>query len=145
MTTRDEIEAFLHEYQNALSSFDAEWSAAQWGMPGTILSDGFVGSLSTTAEMARGLAQSYPFYQRLGLANVGHTLLEHIDLTARIVRIRVRWHFYDAQDVLLTDGDYEYLLRRDDNGLRTYVAVAIDEADKLMQLASAKGIDLSTV
>ncbi|MFF0529064.1 hypothetical protein ACFYT3_11785 [Nocardia amikacinitolerans] len=143
MTTRDEIESFLDEYQAALSAFDAERSAAMWGTPGTILSDGFVGSLSSNAEMAQGLAQSYPFYRRLGLARVGHTLLEHVDLTPLITRIRVRWHFYDENDDLLTDGDYEYLLRRDDEALRTYVAVPIDEVEKLTQLAAAKGIDLS--
>ncbi|GAB2643422.1 hypothetical protein [Nocardia goodfellowii] len=142
MTTRDEIEVFLDEYQKALSTFDAERSAAQWGTPGTIVSDDFVGSLDSTAEMAAGLAQSYPFYQRLGLAGVGHTLLEKTDLTERIVRLRVRWHFHDAQGALLTDSDYEYLLRRDDDGLHAYVAVAIDEREKLSRLAAAKGIDL---
>ncbi|MEV0030594.1 hypothetical protein [Nocardia sp. NPDC050793] len=142
MTTRDEIESFLDEYQAALSAFDAERSAALWGTPGTILSDGFVGTLSSHAEMAQGLAQSYPFYQALGLARVGHTLLEHIDLTPLIARVRVRWHFYDGDGNLLTDGDYEYLLRRDDERLHTYVAVAIDETEKLTQLAAAKGIDM---
>ncbi|WP_431956743.1 hypothetical protein [Nocardia lijiangensis] len=142
MTTRDEIESFLDDYQAALSAFDAERSAALWGTPGTILGDAFVGSLSTNAEMAQGLAQSYPFYQRLGLARVGHTLLEQVDLTPLIVRVRVRWHFYDEDGNLLTDGDYEYLLRRDDGRLHAYVAVAIDEREKLTQLAAAKGIDM---
>ncbi|WP_280232248.1 hypothetical protein [Nocardia cyriacigeorgica] len=142
MTTRDEIESFLDEYQAALSAYDAERSAALWGMPGTILSDAFVGSLPSRTEMARGLSQSYPFYQQLGLARVDHTLLEQVDLTERIVRVRVRWHFYDAADDLLTDGDYEYLLRHDDDGLHTYVAVAIDEVEKLTRLAAEKGIQL---
>ncbi|MFE3444478.1 hypothetical protein ACFXNW_15730 [Nocardia sp. NPDC059180] len=142
MTTRDEIESFLDEYQAGLSAYDAEGSAALWGMPGTILSDAFVGSLHSRTEMAQGLSQSYPFYQQLGLARVDHTLLEQVDVTERIVRVRVRWHFYDDADDLLTDGDYEYLLRRDDDGLHAYVAVAIDEMEKLTKLAADKGIQL---
>jgi hypothetical protein len=43
---------------------------------------------------------------------------------------------------LLTDGHYEYLLRQDDDVLRTYVAVAIDEQEKLSQLAQRRGVDL---
>ncbi len=142
MTTRDEIESFLDEYQAALSAYDAERSASLWGMPGTIVSDGFVGALHSRAELAQALSQAYPFYQQLGLARVDHTLLEHVELTASIARVHVRWHFYDDADELLTDGDYEYLLRRDDDGPHAYVAVAIDEMEKLTKLAAEKGIQL---
>ncbi|MEV2219362.1 hypothetical protein AB0E01_05735 [Nocardia vinacea] len=143
MTTREEIEAYLGEYQEALSAFDAQRSVAQWGAPGTMVSDAFVGTVATTAEMAEGLEQSYPLYQSLGLASVDHTVLEHVDLSERITRIHVRWHFYDLEGNLLTDSDYEYLLRRDDDGqLRAYVAVAIDEMEKIAALAAEKGIQL---
>lgn len=95
--------------------------------------------------MAAGLEQSYPFYQSLGPASVGHTLLEQADLTARLTRIHVRWHFYGSDGALRTDGDYEYLLRRDDDGrLKAYVAVAIDDMEKLSALAAAKDIEMPT-
>lgn len=143
MTTREEIEAYLVEYQEALSAFDAQRSVAQWGAPGTMVSDAFVGTVATTAELAEGLERSYPLYQSLGLASVDHTVLEHVDLSERITRIHVRWHFYDVEGNLLTDSDYEYLLRRDDDGqLRAYVAVAIDEMEKIAALAAEKGIQL---
>ncbi|WP_194815398.1 hypothetical protein [Nocardia sp. XZ_19_385] len=142
MTNRDEIKVFFDEYQKALTAYDAERAAAHWGTPGTIIADGFIGSAESTAEMAEGLATGYPFYRRLGLASVGYTLLETVDLTRQIVRVRVRWHFYDAQGALLTDSDYEYLLRRDGGGLHAYVAVAIDETEKLSQLAAAKGVEV---
>lgn len=70
-------------------------------------------------------------------------MLGQVELTERITRLRVRWHFLDNAGELLTDSDYEYLLRRDDDGvLRVYVAVAIDEMRKLTELAAAKGIEL---
>ncbi|MEV0245137.1 hypothetical protein AB0H76_00960 [Nocardia sp. NPDC050712] len=142
MTNQDEIGVFFDEYQKALSAYDAERAASYWGMPSTIISDGFIGSVDTTAELAEGLAESYPFYQRLGLASVGYTVLDRVDLTRQIVRVRVRWHFYDAEGGLLTDSDYEYLLRRDGGHLHAYVAVAIDESEKLSQLAAARGVEM---
>lgn len=142
MSTRDDIESFLDEYQSTLSAFDAERTAALWGTPGTIVSDEFVGSLHSREEMARGLAQAHPMYQMLGLSRVDHTLLEFAELTAVLARVRVRWHFYDSDDALLADSDYEYLLRRDDEGWHTYVAVAIDEAEKLARVAADRGIRL---
>jgi hypothetical protein len=92
--------------------------------------------------MAAGLEQSYPLYQRLGLHHVEHETLDRVDLTDRLVLVQIRWLFYDASGQLLTDGHYEYLLRRDDDRLRTYVAVAIDEQQKLAELAQRQGIDL---
>ena len=142
MSTRDDIELFLDEYQSTLSAFDAERTAALWGTPGTIVSDDFVGVLHSRDEMARGLAQAHPMYQMLGLSRVDHTLLEIAELTSVLARVRVRWNFYDGDDVLLTDSDYEYLLRCDDEGWRTYVAVAIDEAAKLARVAADRGIRL---
>lgn len=144
MATPDEIDEFLVEYQQALSSFDADRSVAQWGAPGMILSDTFVGALSSTAEMAQGLQQAYPLYRELGLASVGHTLLDHAELTDHITRIRVRWHMDAADGTRLVDTDYEYLLRRDGDKLRAYVAVAIDEMEKLAELAAARGLELPT-
>ncbi|MFB8386011.1 hypothetical protein ACFC3F_02605 [Microbacterium sp. NPDC055910] len=137
-----EIESFLNDYQDGLGTYDVARSVALWGVPGTILSDPFVGTVSSREEMAQGLEQSYPLYRQLGLKRVEHTLLERVDLTAAITRLRVRWHFYGAGDELLTDGDYEYLLRRDEEGLRMYVAVSIDEAEKIAELAARKGVEL---
>lgn len=140
MTTTTEIDDVLAEYGGSLGGFDAERSAALWGTPGTILTDDFAGSLGTREAMAEALSQGYPFYRSLGLARVGHTLLEHVDLTPRITRVRVRWHFHASDGSHLTDGDDEYLLRRDDDGQHVYVAVAIDEQEKLAELAERLGI-----
>ncbi|WP_328391753.1 nuclear transport factor 2 family protein [Nocardia sp. NBC_00416] len=139
---REELESFLGEYQSTLSAYDAERTAALWGTPGTIVSDEFVGALHSREEMARGLAQAHPIYQMLGLSRVDHTVLDLAELTESLMRARVRWHFYDGDDELLTDSDYEYVLRRDDDGWHTYVAVAIDEAAKLSRLAADKGLQL---
>jgi hypothetical protein len=138
----EELEAHLGAYQDALSSFDAKRTAELWGVPGTILSDTFTGALDSREAMAAGLEQSYPLYQRLGLYHVEHETLDRVDLTDRLLLVQVRWLFYDASGQLLTDGHYEYLLRRDNDRLRTYVAVAIDEQQKLAELAQRQGIDL---
>ncbi|MGW6335681.1 hypothetical protein [Nocardia rhamnosiphila] len=142
MAIREELESFLDEYQSTLSAYDAERTAALWGTPGTIVSDAFVGALHSRDEMAQGLAQAHPIYQMLGLARVDHTVVDYAELTGSLLRVRVRWHFYDGDDALLTDSDYEYLLRRDDDGLRAYVAVAIDEAEKLARVAADRGVRL---
>ncbi|MEU4314100.1 nuclear transport factor 2 family protein [Nocardia sp. NPDC024068] len=142
MAVRDEIESFLDEYQSTLSSYDAERTASLWGTPGTIVGDEFVGALHSREDMAQGLAQAHPIYQALGLSRVDHTIIELAELTAALVRIRVRWHFFDSDDALMADSDYEYVLRRDDEGWRAYVAIDIDAAEQLSRLAAEKGVRL---
>lgn len=143
MSTTTQVDDFLRAYEEALGSFDAERSAGLWGVPATILTDDFAGSLPSRAALADALSQGYPFYRSLGLARVRHTLLEQVDVTPRITRLRVRWHFHGADDELLTDSDYEYLLRRDDDGLHAYVGVSIDEQQKIAELARRLGISLT--
>ncbi|MET0910418.1 MAG: hypothetical protein ABWZ99_13205 [Ilumatobacteraceae bacterium] len=142
MITPPEIDEFLRNYEEAMGAYDAERLAALWGMPGTVLTDDFAGSLDSRAALVEALSQAHPYYRSLGLARVTHTLLELTELTERLLRVRLRWHFSGADGELLTDSDYEYLLRRDDDGIHAYVAVSIDEQQKLAELAERLGVAL---
>ncbi|WP_040160079.1 hypothetical protein [Nigerium massiliense] len=140
--TDADLDDFLVRYETSLTSFDAQASASLWGMPGTLVNDEFVGTIDSRDLMVQGLTQSYPLYRQLELHRVTHTLLERADLTERLVRVRVRWHFHSI-DEHLADSDYEYVLRRDDDGaLRAYVSVDIDATQQLIALARRKGVRL---
>ncbi|MGW5074185.1 hypothetical protein [Rhodococcus sp. NPDC004095] len=140
--SRESVEEFLTSYGRALATFDAVATTQLWGLPGTLVTDAFVGALTTREEMMLGLSQGHPVYRALGLGGATHTLLEYAPLTDALVRIRVRWHFLDDAGAELTDSDYEYLLRRDPEGLRAYVAVGINDAEKLRELAQRRGVEL---
>lgn len=140
MITPPEIDEYLRNYEEAMEAYDAERLAALWGMPGTVVTDDFAGSLDSRAALVEALSQAHPFYRSLGLARVHHTLLELTDLTERLLRVRVRWHFSDVDGKPLTDSEYEYLLRRDDDGIHAYVAVSFDEQRKLAELAQRLGV-----
>jgi hypothetical protein len=137
------LDAYLARYADTLTRRDARAAAALWSTPGTIVDDVRSGALDTREAMSAGLEQSYPLYDRLGLASVGHELVEHRRLSARLVLVRVRWRFLDAAGAQLTDADSWYLLRDDpDEGLLACVCVETDSAAKLQQLAAARGVDL---
>ncbi|MEU8895861.1 hypothetical protein [Nocardia sp. NPDC048505] len=138
-----EIDDYLTRYAATLTHYDAQAAAELWGTPGMILDDRFAGALDSRAKMAEGLTQSYPLYQKLGLASVGYERLSLQQLADTIYLVRVRWLFYDAEGVQLTDGTNNYILRRDDDGLHAYVCIPTDEAQKLQQLAEERGIDLA--
>ncbi|WP_438296011.1 hypothetical protein [Streptomyces sp. HUAS TT7] len=142
-TIEAEIDDYLARYADTLTSYDAQAAADLWGSPGMILNDQHgAGVLESREAMAIGLEQSYPLYRELGLASVGYERLSHEQLSDTIVLVRVRWLFYDNDGSQLTDSFASYILRRGDEGLRAFVCVPADDAEKLRALAAKKGIDL---
>lgn len=139
-----EIDDYLTRYAATLTNFDAHAAADLWGVPGMVLDDRFVGAADSREVMISGLEQGYPLYRSLGLASVGHEYLGCERVTDSIVIVRVRWLFYDAAGEQLTDGTNVYILRREEEGLRAYVCIATDEAEKIQALADRQGIDLSS-
>ena len=132
------IESFVSDYADALGSFDAERTAAMWGMPASILTDSFAGSLNSRPALIAALSQAQPYYRSFGLKKVRYVVLESTDLTERITRVRVRWLFHGADDEFLTDSDYEYVIRQDDDGLHAYIGISINEEQKLAELAQRR-------
>lgn len=138
----ERIAEFFDEYAAALREFDADATARLWGLPGMIVTDDFAGALESRADMSAGLASSYPVYRMLGLESAVPEIRAVSALTDRIVTVRVRWSYLDADDEVIVTTDYEYLLRDDADGLHVYLAVGIDEAEALQRAASARGVDL---
>ncbi len=140
----DRIEQYLARYAASLTEFDAEAAVELWSTPGMIADDRVSGVLDTREEMVAGLKQSYPLYRELGLASVGHELLDANELSDRLVLVKVRWLFRDAEGELLTDANSYYLLRDDAAaGLQACVCVETDSAEHLQALAEERGIDLT--
>jgi hypothetical protein len=137
----DLIDDYLTRYASALSRFDAKESADLWAMPGTIVDDRFSGVVDSREAMAQGLEQSYPLYQQLGLASVGHEVLGQNHLTEVITLVHVRWIFFDASGAQLTDSHAYYVLRREDDGLKACVCIQTDDVEKLQALAAERGIE----
>jgi hypothetical protein len=138
----ERIDEYLARYAASLTAFDAEAAADLWSTPGMIADDHVSGVLESREAMIVGLKQSYPLYRELGLASVGHELLDANTLSERLVLVRVRWLFRDADGEQLTDTTSHYLLREEESGLRACLCVETDAAEKLQALAAERGFDL---
>jgi len=118
-------------------------SATLWGLPGMLFADDFAKAFQSREDVAAGEAPAFPIYERIGLSRIQHTVLERMDVTDKIVRVRVRWHFLAASDEHLTDVDFDYTLRLDDGGLRVYVATPINVFQQISDLAERRGISFN--
>jgi hypothetical protein len=138
----ERLAEFFDAYAAALREFDPDGTARLWGLPGMIVTDDFAGALESRADMAAGLASSYPLYRRLGLESAIPEIRAVSALTDRISTVRVRWSYLDANDDVIVTTDYEYLVRDDADGLHVYLAVGIDEASALQRAAAVRGVEL---
>ena len=126
MAGDDELDDYLARYGASLGAMDAVATAQLWGEPSMMLTDGFVGMLATREELAAALAGAQPECAAQGLARATHTLLDRTELSERLLRVHVRWHFWQADGAHIDDADFEYVLRRDDDGLHAYAATLRD-------------------
>lgn len=132
--TKPEVERYLAAYAAAAGAYDTAAIVRLWGTPGMVITDDFCGALETRTAMGEELEQGYPAYRRFGMQRVDFTVLDWVALTPGIARVLVRWHYFGADELPLTDSDCEYLLRRDGDELRAYVAVSIDERARIAEL-----------
>ena len=76
-------------------------------------------------------------YHKLGLGRAEPELGDLERITEKIVRVAVRWTFYDRADVELTDCTYVYVLRDDGMDLRIHVAISVDEPEKILDFVDS--------
>lgn len=143
--SRARLDEYFTRYAATLTNLDAEAAADLWSPPGMIVDDRFSGVIDSRDAMVRGLEQSYPLYQQLGLDSVRYEVMGSNHLTDMLVLVLVKWKFFDAEGDLLTDSSAHYLLREEVAGLRATVCVQIDDAEKIRALAASRGIDLTSV
>lgn len=140
----DRVADYLSRYAATLTDHDAKTAAELWATPGMIVDDRASGVLESRDAMVEGLQQSYPLYRKLGLASVGHELLEVKRLTERLVLVCVRWLFLDDAGDFLTDSTSYYLLREEEADLRACVCIETDAVAKLQALAEERGVELTS-
>lgn len=143
-TKDQDVERFVAAFADALVRRDAAACAQLWGVgAGVVVADEFETAVTDRRDLEPFLAQAWPIYDFLGLARIEHRVLERADLTAAITRLTVCYSFFDDSGAHLTDGDFEYVLRRDADGLRCYVGINISAEPNLAGLARSRGYQSS--
>ncbi len=127
-------EKFWTDYGRALVERDVETTVAHYGFPCMALSDDFVGTLAGPDELRAALTQASGYYAQFGMTDVRPEILGIDEVSEKLTRVRLRWHFSGADGEPLVSTNHEYTLRADDDRPRIYLTVAIDEAQKLAAL-----------
>ena len=135
-----QLKSFFDRYGAALEKFDAKAAAGYYGFPCFMISDNFAGALSSGEELTTGLTQSYEFYKQFDLAKVTFEFTKIEEVSEKLVRVRIMWKFFDAKGAFLTDSDYIYLLRKENDSFKVYVVIPLDEEQKMQELIQKKNV-----
>ena len=134
MELQEQLKSFFDVYGTALENYDARATTDFYGYPCFMISDDFVGALSSADELATGLTQAYEFYKQFDLAKVSYEFTKIEVVSEKMVRVRLTWNFYDSKGASLTDSDYVYLLRKEHDVFKVYVVLPLDEQQKIQEL-----------
>ncbi|MCO1659236.1 hypothetical protein [Pseudonocardia humida] len=129
-------EEFWTAYGRALVEGDVETTVARYGFPCMAMADDFVGTLAEPDELRAALGQAAGYYAQFGAADVRPEILGVDEISDKLTRVRLRWHYFRADGVELVATNHEYTWRATDEGPKIHLTVAIDEAEKLAALAA---------
>ncbi len=129
---------FWTTYGRALVEGDVETTVSRYGFPCMAMADEFVGTLAGPDELRAALGQAAGYYAQFGAAEVRPEVLGVDEISDKLTRVRLRWHFLRADGVELVATNHEYTWRATDDGPKIHLTVAIDEAEKLAALAAAQ-------
>jgi hypothetical protein len=134
---RDRLDDLFAAYGKGLAALDPGRIVPFYGYPCLMLTDTFVGALSSADELTAALSQANDFYRQFGVNDVRHDIVAVDDVTDRIARVRLRWTFARSGATLLS-SEHEYVLRADEKGEpRVHVVVSIDEERKIAALMAS--------
>ena len=132
------LTAFFESYRMALERGDARGMSVLYGYPCLVLTETYVGSQNSAEELRKILSRSHEFFRQFGMARATFKLIASELVTDRIIRARIRWNFFDRHREAICDTDYDYFLRQDEEGLRVYVVVSINEEQRIRELTEGK-------
>jgi hypothetical protein len=126
------INGFFESYANALERFDARMMANHYSIPATFISDDKDEVYSDATKLEGLLGQALAFYKRSGLAHARPEVWSKRVWTDRIIKAKVNWQYFDAQNHPVYDCDYQYILKLDKNDRwKIIAAISLNEKERM--------------
>ena len=126
------VNDFFESYANALEQYDTKLMALHYSVPCTFLSDDSVTVFSEASKLEGLFNQGTAFYRQYGIAHARPEVWSKRFWTDRIAKVKVSWHYYDANNQPIYSCDYQYILRLDkQDKWKIELSVSINEKERM--------------
>lgn len=110
------VQEFLDAMGVAVTAGDGEAIAEMWETPAFVLSEEMADSIDDPKELAMFFSGAKAQYNARGIADTRAEIVRLDEISDRIVSVRVRWPWLDAQGREVGGETSTYTLKRDDGG-----------------------------
>ena len=126
------IASFFESFAEALESQSAKVMAHLHLVPTTMLSDDAYTIFSDSSKLEGFFNQGIAFYRQIGIVYVRAEVWSKTELTDRIARVKVLWHYADALKQPVYSCEYTYVLKLDKtNHWKIVLSISIDEKEQM--------------
>jgi hypothetical protein len=126
------ISSFFDNYARALESFDTKAMAQHYSIPCSFISDDSSQVFSEASKLEGLFNQGTGFYKQFGIVHARPEVWSKRNWAERIVKAKVNWKYYDADNQPVYECDYQYILKLDKHDKwKIEVAVSVNEKEKM--------------
>lgn len=108
-------------------------------IPCTMLSDDTTTVFNDFSKLEGFFNQGLSFYRQFGIAHVRADVWSRQQLTPRICKVKVHWHYSDAFKQPIYDCDYHYVLKLDKyNQWKIMLSVSVNEKERMEEWKNSR-------
>jgi hypothetical protein len=135
------INRFFEVYASALEHFHTKQMAYLYNMPCTLVSDEKTTVFNDLSKLEGFFNQGATFYKQFGIVKAVPEIWNKRELTARIMQVKVNWHYYGADEKIIYACDYYYTLKADKfNEWKIILSVSVNEKEHMEEWQASRAV-----
>jgi hypothetical protein len=125
------VNELFDAYAAALASFNAKSMMYYYDLPCSFISDENH-SVYTDPTLLEGFfTLGASFYKKEGIAHAKPEVWNKYLWTDKIAKVKLIWHYYDAENELLYSCDYQYIVREIEGEWKIAAAISLNEKQRM--------------
>jgi hypothetical protein len=139
LTELSNINSFFEAYGRALESADTKMMVMHYSLPCLFLSDDSSSAFNDANKLEALFNQATLFYKQFGIVHARPDVWTKRSITNKIVKVKVNWQYYNADNQPVYNCDYEYVLKPDKKGKwKIELSIDINEKERMQQWQEKK-------
>ncbi|XZF15650.1 hypothetical protein ACTHGU_05900 [Chitinophagaceae bacterium MMS25-I14] len=128
----DRVGLFFESYTRALENFDTKHMTQHFMLPAMMLSDDNCTVFPEASKLEGLFNQGIGFYRQYGIVHARPEIWSKKMLSSRIVKVKVNWQYFDADNHPAYNCDDHYILKLDkQNEWKIQVMVSVNEKERM--------------
>lgn len=126
------INDFFDTYAKAIENHDTKLMAHHYAIPCTLISDDSANTYTEASSLEGLFNQAVVFFKQYGIVHARPEIWTKHCWTDKIVKVKLTWHYLDAQLAPLYSFTDKYVLRMDKNNhWKIILSVSINEKERM--------------